>query len=220
MISQKISKIASITGLLLGAFALSAVASNWGPASCTAPGCNTKAPINVGPDAQTKKGPLAIGKSEELSPTTGFDLDVVGVGFFGGVKVGGALEVIGNTKLKTLQIGDVTSSGDKQIGYVLSKKDENGTVEWKASTNQSLTVSSVAEFEIAVKRNVGLQSTITPVPYLFCALSRVESEMGRVDAGKNSSGYCQVTKNTDGKWTVSGYLADDPDYVCKMTCFK
>ncbi len=218
MISQKIRKVASITGLLLGAFALSAIASDWGPAGCAAPGCNTGAPINVTITPQHKAGPLAVGKASD--PTTGFDLDVVGVGFFGGVKVGGALEVIGNTKLKTLQIGDATPSGDKQVGYVLSKKDENGTVEWKASANQSLTVSSVAEFEIAVKRNGGLQSTTTPVPYLFCALSRVESEMGRVNADPTSSGYCQVTKNTDGKWTVSGYLANDPNYVCKMTCFK
>ncbi len=133
MNSQKIKKIASITGLFLGAFALSAVASNWGPAGCAAPGCNTGAPINVTITPQHKEGPLAVGKTSD--PTTGFDLDVVGVGFFGGVKVGGALEVIGLTKLKTLQIGDATPSGDKQVGYVLSKKDENGTVEWKNSSS-------------------------------------------------------------------------------------
>lgn len=229
MISQKIRKVASITGLLLGAFALSAIASDWGPAGCAAPGCNTGAPINVTITPQHKAGPLAVGKASD--PTTGFDLDVVGVGFFGGVKVGGALEVIGNTKLKTLQIGDATPSGDKQVGYVLSKKDENGTVEWKASANLVGTIYSSADLDLndanynnkkcgdvggicSLTQDLGTQG--------FCALTR-QSVVVRPGGNFNDGDQVNcVVGSSAGRWTLSATRNSgntDTRILCRASCF-
>jgi hypothetical protein len=212
-------KIATATGLFLGAFTFSALAVDWTPppAGCTAPACNTAAPINVSTIAQHKEGNLAIGKSSD--PATGFDLDVGGntkiSGYIDsgniistGINVSGLIETIG------LKVGGPNASN---LGYVLTN-DGNGNAVWNASAS-GITLSEVRAFSVNVLRNGGLQKTTTPTPYLFCALTRVESEMSRVDAG-GSPANCQVTKNVDGKWEVSGSILNDPPFTCQMTCFK
>jgi hypothetical protein len=80
MISLNLKRIAVIGGLFLGAFTLSAIAADWTPATCAAPGCNTEAPINVGTAEQYKVGPLAVGKSSK--PVVGYDFEVDGLGIF------------------------------------------------------------------------------------------------------------------------------------------
>ncbi len=55
-----ITRIAAITGLMLGAFALAVTAGTWTAPTCSPPDCNVDAPINVGVSAQTKLGALGL----------------------------------------------------------------------------------------------------------------------------------------------------------------
>lgn len=119
-----IKKIASATGLFLGAFALSVMAADWTPAPCEAPGCNTPAPINVGGAWQSKEGDLTLEKTLSVGKETaasGYSLDVNGLGFFSGVTVSGLADV---ANLK------VTSPGFDTAGKVLTSNGE-GIAEWK-----------------------------------------------------------------------------------------
>ncbi len=80
--SLTLTRVATITGLTLGAFALSALAGTWTapgtgqPAGtiCTPPKCNVDAPINVGDTSQTKTGPLIV----NLSGVESIGLKVLG----------------------------------------------------------------------------------------------------------------------------------------------
>lgn len=218
MNNLSLKKIATITGLFLGAFTFSVIAADWTPATCAAPGCNTPAPINVSTSPQAKEGNLSIGKNS--LPGTGLNLDVGGNAKFSGyidsgsiittgISVSGLIETIG------LKVGGPNASNS---GYVLTNTG-TGNAEWRASAS-GITLTDVSVFSVNVVRNGGVRRTTTPTPYLFCALSRVEAEMGRVDAGVVSSAYCQVTKNVDGKWEISGSVGDDPNFTCQMTCFK
>ncbi len=215
-----LKKVASVTGLFLGAFALSVLAANWTPADCAAPGCNVDAPINVSNSQQTKIGTLilqdrlSVGKDEV--PTAGYTLDVDGPGLFTGLAVTGLLNV---SKLSISNQLNINTPGSETKGNVLTT-DGNGLAEWKPASG-SITLSEVKSFSVNVPRNGGIRTTSTaPTPYLFCALSRIHSEMSRVNAGVMSNAYCEVKKNADGTWQVSGNRADDPDYTCEMTCFK
>jgi hypothetical protein len=60
MKSSFISRVATIGGLALGAFALSAFAGTWVAPSAPAPGGNPDAPVNVGSVTQTKLGWLGV----------------------------------------------------------------------------------------------------------------------------------------------------------------
>jgi hypothetical protein len=97
--SLNINKIAVVSGLFLGAFALSALAASWTPPRSNPPADNTDAPINVGMVAQYKSGALAVGKTS--APAIGFDLDVDGLGFFYGLKVSGNGMFSGNVGIGT-----------------------------------------------------------------------------------------------------------------------
>jgi hypothetical protein len=62
-ISPFVSKILVVTGLLLGAFAVSAFATDWSAPQSPAPACTSgnpgcDAPVNVGYSAQIKQGNL------------------------------------------------------------------------------------------------------------------------------------------------------------------
>ena len=208
-------KIATATGLFLGAFTFSVLAADWTPppVGCTAPSCNTPAPINVSTDPQHKEGNLAIGKSSD--PATGFDLDVGGNANFAGSVLSTGINVSGLIETIGLKVGGPNANTS---GYVLTN-DGAGNAVWGASAS-GITLSDVSVFSVNVVRNGGVRRTTTPTPYLFCALSRVEAEIGRVDPGSVSTAYCQVTKKVDGKWEVVGFVADDPDFTCQMTCFK
>lgn len=209
-----IKKVAVTTGLFLGAFALSVMAADWTPAGCAAPGCNTEAPINVGSNQQTKSGALTIGGASQNADGSSF--------FVNGLIKTVGLFVEGMATVDSLNVASslkVTSTGFATANSVLTNVG-GGVAEWKVPAAGGLTLSEVTAFPLSVVRNGGLQTYTTATPYLFCALTRIESELGRVDAGAISSGFCKVTKNADGKWKLSGYLADDPDFTCEMTCFK
>jgi hypothetical protein len=66
---KHIKRIASVTGLLLGAFVLSAAAAGvWTPPTNTPPNGNVDAPVNVGDTGQAKTGLLGL-KSFLFNPT-------------------------------------------------------------------------------------------------------------------------------------------------------
>jgi len=124
--SPSLLKIASITGILLGAFALSAAAASWTAAPCTAPGCNTDAPLNVGGTPQAKSGKVGILNSLKLGGTTanpyastGYMLDVVGNGLFSGLNVSG--------KIFTNELA--VMGGDTAVGNILVS-DGDGLAVW------------------------------------------------------------------------------------------
>jgi hypothetical protein len=210
-----LKKVASVTGLFLGAFALSVIAANdWSPAGCDAPGCNVGAPINVTVSPQVKAGALTVAGSSQNS--NGSSLDVKGIVTATGLLVEGIATADTVDVLNTLKVSGENSG---QVGYVLANKG-GGEVEWKAPNSGSIIISEVTNFPLNIVRKGGIRSYTTPTPYLFCGFSRISSEMFRVDAGDATSAYCQITKNTDGKWKLSGRLADDPDFRCEMVCFK
>ncbi|MFA6554764.1 MAG: hypothetical protein WCS89_04670 [Candidatus Paceibacterota bacterium] len=125
--SPSLTKIASATGLFFGIFAISALASDWIPATGIAPNNNTPAPINVSTKAQYKLGSLAIGTaSPSVNPATllnNYALEVEGSGWFqGGLGVGGL------TITNTLKVGG--NDSDKP-GYVLAN-DGSGNAQWKS----------------------------------------------------------------------------------------
>ncbi len=123
------NKIATIAGLFLGAFVLSALAADWTAPTANPPANNTKAPINVGTILQSKDGTLtvknmSVGKT--TVPASGYSFDVVGNGLLSG------LLVSGKTVTDTLQIGSTDIS---KTGYVLTNKDGTGEAEWKPNTS-------------------------------------------------------------------------------------
>jgi hypothetical protein len=220
-----LKKVASVTGLFLGAFALSVIAADWTPPGCAPtdnPGCNTGAPINVSSNQQTKLGALAI-RNASQNPN-GSSLDVRGLITSTGLFVEGIAQADTVDVLRTLKVAGANST---QENWVLSNSG-GGVVEWKAQNTSGVTISEVKPFVLSVPRDEtpGVTAppvtvTTAPVTYLYCALSLVESEMGRVNAGPRvSGGYCQVTKNADGTWQLSGDNTNDPPYKCEMTCFK
>lgn len=120
--SFTLSKVATATGFLLGAFALSVLAASWTPPECDPPECNTWAPLNVGSDHQYKSGPisltgLSLGKTG--APEDGFIFDVSGVARVGSMLVTGDIQVEG------LKVGGTDAS---KSGYVLTNSgpDANG----------------------------------------------------------------------------------------------
>lgn len=139
MFKIHLKKIAIASGLFLGAFVLSvwAAGSNWTPATCSAPGCNVSAPINVGGSAQNKIGALSIGKGENELPTDGASLEVAGIAMVEGLSVAGDaivvgkfttanLKVVQKTETDTLTVGGVDVS---KTGHVLTN-DGTGKALW------------------------------------------------------------------------------------------
>ncbi len=204
---KQLKRIAALAGLMVGSFAVAVMAESytWTPPGATAPAGNVPAPINVGGTHQTKGGSLALGGST-ASPG-GFALDVNGPGYFTGLTVSGSIVV--NSLF-------VNGTDKDKAGYILTN-DGNGKAEWKAKGSSSVTLSEVTSFEIAVPRNGGVKSLTTPSTYLFCALTKLGPDYAN---SNNAGSYCQIQKNVDGKWTISGYRGDDPDNICGMTCFK
>lgn len=114
------SRIATIIGLTLGAFAISAIAAGtWTPPTDIPPNGNVDAPINVGEKMQTKKGSLRLNTDFQNSLTYG--LDVFGISrFFGNVEIGSSIYPA------TLKIVD----GRQGDGKVLTS-NADGVGTWK-----------------------------------------------------------------------------------------
>lgn len=119
--SSTVKKVAATVGLLLGAFALSALA-NWTAPLSAPPNCVTDStqpnyqdgcvtPINVGGSWQGKAGALSIGNMNQTSAT---------------------LNVTGSSVLQSLGVTGTTilGGGGPAAGYVLKSTDSNGTTAW------------------------------------------------------------------------------------------
>lgn len=207
------NKIATITGLFLGAFVLSALAVDWTPPTALPPANNTLAPINVGASSQFKAGSLAVGKASV--PTTGYNLEVSGNGLLGGLLVSGDARIIGKTVTDRLQIGSTDIS---KAGYVLTNKDGTGEAEWEpVGGDGDIALSEVAFFDIKVPRNGGVISLDTPRAFSFCAMSKLGPDFANSDRPKS---FCKIERLNDGKWRISGEREDDPDNICGMVCFR
>lgn len=212
MKTNKLKQIATLSGLMIGAFALSVLAESyvWTPASCEAPNCNVAAPINVSDAVQVKQGALVLGGS---SFSNGYALDVNGPGYFTGLTVAGTMVVNGLI---------VNGTDKDKSGYVLTN-DGTGKAEWKPKGSASLTLTDVKSFQLLIPRDPSNNTsnvrsfTTTDSTYLFCALSQMGPDYANSD---NVGSFCKVEKLNDGKWKLSGYRPDDPDTICSMTCFK
>ncbi|MDE1940853.1 MAG: hypothetical protein KGI66_01925, partial [Patescibacteria group bacterium] len=122
-----VNRVAALTGILLGAFALSALA-NWTaplnpPPTCISgdPGCD--APINVGPVAQYKVGPGGIG-----------------IGASSGMDAGTLLDVFGTAVAQDFWTNTLHVKGSAQTlgkGYVLTDVNGDGNATWQPSTGGS-----------------------------------------------------------------------------------
>ncbi len=213
-----LKKVASVTVIFIGAFALSVFASSWSPAGCSAPGCNSEGPI-IGSDErnlpQTKTGALTIDNGSQNPNSSTLDVkglfSMVGLYLSNGIASADTVNVLNKLIVKGV-------NSDK-VGYVLANNG-SGVAEWKPSIAGGITISNVSFFPLNLIRNGGVQTYTTPTPYLFCGFSRISSEMFRVNAGDITTAHCQITKNSDGKWKLTGYLANDPDFRCEMICFK
>ena len=210
-----LKKVASVTALFMGAFAISVFAASWSPAGCDAPGCNTEGPITEDRVQQTKTGALTIDSSSPFANSS--NLDVVGLLSSTGLYLPAG--IASADTVDVLNVLKVEGNNKEMTGYVLTNNG-GGVAEWKPSRAGAITISDIRPFTLNVIRNGGLQTRTTPDAYKFCSLTRIESEMSRVDAGGISTGYCKVTKKADGKWTLTGHLNDDPDYLCQMYCFR
>ena len=117
-----LARVATITGLVIGGFALSVLATGTWTApgtgqpvgtNCTPPNCNADAPINVGTTSQNKIGGISL---STLLAT-------------GGIQIGS-------------KIGSVTTPGTFRFidghqapGYVLTTVDYDGNVMWQATSS-------------------------------------------------------------------------------------
>jgi len=139
-----ITRIATVTGIALGAFALSVLA--WSPPTASAPHNNVDAPINEGVVTQYKNGGLMIRPTSGAGSTDtmpgGTLFDVVGNTILGSLTVTGATTLTGATTMGVATAGTLsvtnattlnntvtipTSAGQ---GKLLSSKDTAGLTEW------------------------------------------------------------------------------------------
>ena len=93
-----LTRIASATGIALGAFAISVLAqSTWvappgAPTTCPEGYSGCDAPLHVGIEHQIKKGPLSI-NTNTTNPIDPYGLEVFGISrFFGNIEIGTAEE--------------------------------------------------------------------------------------------------------------------------------
>ena len=130
-----ISRIAAITGLALGGFALSVFAtSTWTAPAGSAQGNNVDAPINVGATSQKKVGALGIGNGTMPGGTTIFDVfgsavinalstaSINVTGTPGSLTVSGATILSGPVK--------ITSGASSNVGKYLQMADASGNITW------------------------------------------------------------------------------------------
>ncbi len=126
--STMLNRIAAITGLALGGFALSVLASTWSAPTQAPPDGNVDAPINVGSIEQTRFGILNIGNS--ASPTGNILLRVFGTGVINSLSSANITttnETATNLTTTNLKV----TGGAVAAGNVLVS-DASGNAVWKS----------------------------------------------------------------------------------------
>ena len=182
---SSLKKIASITGLFLGAFAISVAAATWTPPTVAPPDGNIDTPINAGGTAQRKVSALGLGPNNGVtlrSPTTQM-LDVVGTAMIDNI-VTNSVTVANSLILPT----------GKGVGRVLTS-DENGAATWQAAGGgSSITLSPIKSVTTTGTKTetVGPSSS-----YSACFLTGSTANIG----GSTLSNDCSV-QNDGTNWTV------------------
>jgi hypothetical protein len=191
MNNLSIKKVATVSGLFLGAFALSVLAADWTEAPCAAPGCNTAAPINVSRDAQKKFGGMVLAGGDATA--SGAMLDVDGVGSFTGLSVAGRI----SSNFLTL-----TAPGYATENYVLTNTG-GGNAEWKALPAQQAQVPTfVPTFTV-----LGAGGDYNLGSHSLCVFSGDHVGNNTVVGDQANS----IKRNNDGTWVAhvspnGGYL--------------
>ncbi len=197
-------------GLFVGVcvFSVQAYAQSGFPAPANPPNNNAAAPLNVSYSPQWKLGNLRIEGlvSSGVSETNGLLVINGNVGF-GTAEPATKLDVDGTVTIR---------GGVPGPGKVLTSLDVDGTAVWATSTGGSIDVTDYAYFPITVPRNSTATYT-TSIPYSYCALSRLGPDYANSD---RPDSYCSIDRNTNGTWRIHGRRADDPDFICGMTCFQ
>ena len=125
--SSMLVRIASFTGIALGAFALVAAAGTWTPPPQTAPAGNVDAPINVGSSAQAKVGGLRIG--DTTLPTTNM-LEVVGKALFAS-NIGVSGSVIATNVIATSTVTESLKVTKNFADNRVLTSDKYGNASWE-----------------------------------------------------------------------------------------
>lgn len=133
-----IYKTATISGLFLGAFVLSAIAGTWTPAPSSPPSDNTDAPLNVGTSEQTKLGKFNIGDTFTTKKGVLINTDTVSPAT-NGLEVWGQTLMHGLTSVESLKITSATTEGkylkvgDSAGNIILGDAPTGGSVAATAS---------------------------------------------------------------------------------------
>lgn len=135
---SSLKKIASIAGLFLGAFAISAIAATWTPPTAPPPSGNVDAPINAGTGDQGKAGRLAVGATA----------------FRTGVQ---KLDIPGSALINDIVTNTLTITSNAGANKVLTS-DANGVATWQVAQNTGTSsgiriVSNPTSYALANSKN-------------------------------------------------------------------
>ncbi len=188
---SSLKKIASITGLFLGAFAISVAAATWTPPTVAPPDGNIDAPINAGASVQGKIGKLGLGAATPRAGTQVLDV------------IGSAL--IDNVVTNTLTV--VTNAG---AGKVLTS-DASGAATWQPSTANSKSLI----FSPKITASGSGNSIIGPSSsYSACFLTK-----SGISSSGNTNGSCSVYDNGDN-WVIDATAGANDSSSCVAQCMK
>ncbi len=177
------------------------------PCISGAPNCNTDLPVNSSTTPQAKTGPLSVGTGS--LPATGFIFNVPsGTSYFDG--------------LATVGLQIKAGAGN---GKVLKYNSGTGVAGWGDLTYINSVTSSmrIEDFILNVPRNSDSTngvSLVIPSTYQYCSITQLGPDFSNSNGGDESrSSVCSVNRNTDGTWKLYGSRPNDPDFVCKASCF-
>lgn len=193
---SSLKKIASITGLFLGAFAISVAAATWTPPGEAPPGGNIDAPINAGASVQGKIGKLGLGAA---TPRAGTQvLDVLGSALIDNV-VTNSVTVVNELKLPT----------DAAQGKVLTS-DANGAATWQpAGAGGNVTFSPKITATGSGNSIIGPSSS-----YSACFLTK-----SGISASGNTNGSCSVYDNGTN-WVIDATAGANDSSSCVAQCMR
>jgi hypothetical protein len=192
-----------ILGLIITAGVSYTYASNFSYPCAGAPDCNTPLPINISATAQGKVGALSVYSS--TAPGLGYIFKVSGKSYFDGLLTNGLLIKTGAGNGKIMKYNAATGVA----GW--------GTLSLSTSRTTEMTIK---DFSINVPRNSSATADI-PSTYQYCALNQLGPDFSNSDFGNEEvATVCSVNRNSDGTWKLYGNRMDDPDFICRASCFS
>ena len=184
-----INRIAAITGLAIGGFALSVLAATtWTAPAGPAPSNNVDAPINVGASTQKKTGALGIGNGTMPGGSTIFD--VFGTAVINALQTAsvniqgtpGSLTVSGPTTLSGSV--KITSGASANVGKYLQMADASGNVTWgdpAAGGSSGGTTSGTAKLLVGKAQCFGGGCALGDIKYNACSLGPETAKIDGVE---------------------------------------